>query len=103
MAPALKEMSALGRALQLIWEIVCPYEFVFKSELGAEQIAGSVYMEKTGKERTTERVQERKRRTNSEHVELVMSRIFSKQRECVKQRSFRSLDLEDVSEDRWLS
>jgi hypothetical protein len=61
-------------------------------------------MEKTGEAMTTslmrELVQERKRRTNSEHVELVMTRIFSKQREYAKQRSFRSLDLEDVPEDR---
>jgi len=102
--PALKEMSALRRALHLIWEILCPYEIVTNSEQRARQIAGSVYMEKTGEEKNTslmrERVQERKRRTHSEHVELVIARIFSKQREYAKQRWFRFLGLEDVSEDR---
>ena len=41
-----------------------------------------------------ERAQERNRRTNSEHVELVMARIFYKQRKYAKQRSFRSLEPE---------
>jgi hypothetical protein len=74
------------------------------SDERAEHMTGSVNMKKTGEEKITslvpERIQERKRQNNPEHVEVVMARIFSKHREHRKQRSIPSLELEDVSEDR---
>ena len=100
---ALRDMSALRRVLHLVWEIACRYEIVWNSKQQSTQRAESFYMEKTGKERTTslirEHVQGQKRRS-SQHVELVIARIFSKQRDYAKQRSARSLDLEDVAAHR---
>ena len=61
-------------------------------------------MEETGEKSTTsltrEGVADRKRRTNSQHVELVIARIFAKEREYMEQRSFRSRDVEEFATDR---
>lgn len=61
-------------------------------------------MEETGEKRTTSLTREgvpgRKRRTHSQHVELVTARIFAKEREYWEQRSFRSGDVEELATDR---
>ena len=80
------EMSALRRALHLTWELICPFAIVRNSEQGAKQLT-----KKSASTLVREPVQERKRRTSSEHVELVMARIFS------KQRRLRSRDCFDLS------
>lgn len=102
--PALRDMSAWRRVLHQVWEIACCYEIVWSSKQQSTQRAGSFHMEKTGEERTTslirEHIQDRKRQSNSQHVELVIARIFSKQRDYAKQRPARSLDLEEVAADR---
>lgn len=41
----------------------------------------------------------RNRRTYSQHVERVISRIFAKQREFEKRRSFRPDDVVDIAAD----
>ena len=47
-----------------------------------------------------ERHEHRKRPSNSQHVELVLARIFSRRREDAKQRSFRSFNVDDFETDR---
>jgi hypothetical protein len=60
-------------------------------------------MEKSGEKRTRNRLRDRSKgpnsRSNSQRVELVIARIFSKQREFAKHRSIRSLHLQDVATD----
>jgi hypothetical protein len=47
-----------------------------------------------------ERPDHRKRPSNSQHVELVLARIFSRRGEYAKQRSFRSFNVADFETDR---
>jgi hypothetical protein len=46
-----------------------------------------------------ERVSHSKNRGRSHHVEVVLSRIFAKQRACLKQKTLRSVDLENAGAD----
>jgi hypothetical protein len=61
-------------------------------------------MEKAGKEKTAnlihQGVQRRRKLSNSQHVELVIARIFSKQREYANLRVVRPFDLEDTESER---
>jgi hypothetical protein len=50
-----------------------------------------------------ERSEHRKRPSNSQHVESVLARIFSRQRGYAKQRAFRVVDIEDIAEGRSLA
>lgn len=43
-----------------------------------------------------ERPEHRKRPSNSQHVESVLARIFSRRREFAKQRSSRSFNVDDL-------
>jgi hypothetical protein len=66
-------------------------------------VGKGVNMEKVGKEKTAnlihQGVQRRRKLSNSQHVELVIARIFSKQREYANLRVVRPFDLEDTESE----